>query len=109
MKDKKLFYRRKFINPHGDGAAYLLGKIERRVHSGTNERYDYDAYLKIADCNRVIDLEFDVYGDLTEATRSLAARVNKVNVLIDALTAFRDVLDQEHKALLKRKYGKGKE
>jgi hypothetical protein len=78
-------HKRLFLNPASTGyTSFILAEVE----SSDGGAYKYGNYLlTIADCKRVIKLEFFLG---TKQARSIALR--KINLLIDVLTRFRDAL-----------------
>lgn len=90
MKKKPLFTFRKraFLNPVSTGHnSHILAEVE----SSDGGDYKWGNYLvTIADCRRVIKLEFFLG---TKQARRIALR--KINLLIDVLTRFRDALTKE--------------
>ena len=82
------FRKRSFLNPISTGhTSYILAEVE----SSDNGAYQWGNYLlTIADCKRIIRLEFAL-GHKRERRRSLA----KINLLINVLTSFRDALVRE--------------
>jgi len=73
------YHKRKFLNKD-DG----LAAIETTI---TLERSDLSASIDISDCNRKVSLDFYMY---TPTTKAINDRINKLNILVDSLTAFRD-------------------
>ena len=80
--------KRSFLNPASTGyTSYILAEVE----SSDGGAYKWGNYLlTIADCKRVIKLEFFLG---TKQDRRIALR--KINLLIDVLTQFRDALAKE--------------
>lgn len=62
MSTDNLLYRRQFLNSeeHG-GTAFVEAQVYATKHR--QDRGDFSASLKIADCSRMVTLDFDVYGD----------------------------------------------
>ena len=85
---KFTFRKRSFLNPVSTGhTSYILAEVE----SSDNGAYRFGNYLlTIADCRRIIRLEFFL-GDKKARRRSL----KKINLLIEILTRFRDALSKE--------------
>jgi hypothetical protein len=85
---KFTFRKRSFLNHISTGhTSYILAEVE----SSQNGDYPWGNYLlTIADCRRIIRLEFAL-GNKGERRRSLA----KINLLIKVLTSFRDALAKE--------------
>ena len=93
----KFSYRkRSFLNPTSTGhTSYILAEVE----SSQNGEYPWGSnMLTIADCKRIIRLEFFL-GRKQERRRSL----KKLNLLIDVLTRFREVLIKESELIDKAK------
>lgn len=82
------FRKRVFLNPTSTGnTSHILTEVE----SSRSGEYKWGTYmLTIADCRRRIQLEFFL-GTRRARRISLA----KINLLIDALTQFRDALIAE--------------
>lgn len=80
--------KRSFLNPASTGyTSYILAEVE----SSDGGAYKWGNYLlTIADCKRVIKLEFFLG---TKKDRRIALR--KINLLIDVLMRFRDALVKE--------------
>ena len=80
--------KRSFLNPASTGyTSYIFAEVE----SSDGGAYKWGNYLlTIADCKRVIKLEFFLG---TKQGRRIALR--KINLLIDVLTRFRDALARE--------------
>jgi hypothetical protein len=80
--------KRAFLNPTSTGyTSYVFAEVE----SSDGGAYKWGNYLiTIADCKRVIKLEFFLG---TKQSRRIALR--KINLLIDVLTRFRDALAKE--------------
>jgi hypothetical protein len=99
-------HSRKFLNKnHG------IAAIETSIESYTWSS-GVDATVKISDCNRQVSLDFSVYEK-----KDLSCSVDKLNLIINELCKFRDVLlANEHEmyeafelAAKKRKDDKKKE
>lgn len=90
------FRKRAFLNPASTGhTSYILVEVE----SSENGEYPWGTnLLTLADCKRVIRIEFFL-GMKRERRRSLA----KLNLLIDTLTRFRDALTKESELIDKAK------
>lgn len=73
------YYRREFLNRPGKHAgAYVLASINRSAPYGT---------VTIADCDRIVRLEFDG-ADASDRRNA----IRKATVLIETLTDFRNAL-----------------
>lgn len=93
----KFSYRkRSFLNPTSSGhTSYILAEVE----SSQSGEYRWGTnMLTIADCKRIIRLEFFL-GRTQERRRSL----KKINLLIEILTRFRDALIKEAELIDKAK------
>ena len=88
MKDIYIFRKRAFLNPVSTNqTSYILAHVES-THEG---RYKWGSNLiYIADCKRVIQLEFFLGN-----ARGRRLSLQKINLLIDVLTRFRDALVKE--------------
>lgn len=88
MKSIFSFRKRLFLSPVSTGStSYILVETE----SSRNGEYKWGTYmLTIADCRRRIQLEFFLG---TKKARRIS--IAKLNLLIDVLTRFRDVLVKE--------------
>ena len=88
MRPLFTFCKRLFLNPTSTGqTSYILAEVE----SSRNGEYKWGHYmLTLADCRRRIQLEFFL-GTKQARRRSL----QKINLLIDVLTRFRDALVKE--------------
>ena len=95
-KKRSVFTLRKraFMNPPSTGhTSFILAEVE----SSQNGEYRWGTnMLTLADCHRVIRIEFFL-GNNRERRRSL----KKINLLIDTLTGFREALAKE-KALIEK-------
>jgi len=82
------FRKRLFLNPASTGyTSFILAEVE----SSQGGAYKFGNYLlMLADCKRVIQLEFFLG---TRQARRLALR--KIDLLIDVLTGFREALQKE--------------
>jgi hypothetical protein len=90
------FRKRAFLNPVSTNqTSYILAHVEDS-HGGT-ERHGTNL-LVIADCKRVVQLEFFL-GTKRHRRQSLA----KINLLIDILARFRDALIKESAGIEKVK------
>lgn len=80
--------KRAFLNPPSTGqTSYVLVEVE----SSQNGDYPWGTnMLTLADCNRSIRIEFFLG---TERDRNIS--IDKINLLIDNLTTFRETLIKE--------------
>ena len=58
-----------------------------------------DATVKIADCSRSINLDFDIYGGEEAPSNLMDNNIEKIDSIIKELQAFRRVLKREYKKL----------
>lgn len=78
---------RKWLNPKGTAFVEVISEYE-------DDNYDAGYQVKIADCNRIVTLEFDFYGNTVgEKNRKRKARLRKVNILIDVLSKLKEKLE----------------
>ena len=87
-KDIFTLRKRSFLNPISTGnTSFILAEAE----SSNKGEYKWGHYMvTIADCRRLIELEFFLG---TKQARRISLR--KINLLIDVLTRFRDALAKE--------------
>lgn len=92
MKSTVAFRKRSFLNPVSTGhTSYILAEAE----SSHNGEYKWGTYmLTIADCRRRILIEF-----FLGTKRARRISIAKINLLIEVLTRFRDVLLKEHELI----------
>ena len=88
MRPRFSFLKRTFLNPVSSGqTSFILAEVE----SSRDGEYKWGHYmLTLADCRRRIQLEFFL-GTKTARRHSL----QKIDLLIDVLTRFRDALLKE--------------
>lgn len=81
---KRSFFRREFLNNEEDGGiAFIRGYINEPNNEG-----DFDAGLSIADCNRIVELDFQTYGESRDNVRQKALRLRRVvNAYVAVLLA----------------------
>lgn len=74
--NERVFYERQFLNSeeHG-GTAFVEATIRAGRHSDSSGWID--ANFSVADCSRVVDLDFDVYGDSDENVRQKLNRLEQ--------------------------------
>lgn len=88
MKAIYTFRKRAFLNPISTNQT---SHIHAHVESSHDGAYRWgDNLIYLADCKRVIELEFFLG---TERHRRIS--LAKINLLIDVLTSFRDALARE--------------
>ena len=82
------FYRRRFLNRRGYHAgAYVLADISL-ARSSDRQRVWLNADLTVADCGRIVTLDFDITGH-----RDVANALHKARLLRDVIVAFTDALE----------------
>jgi hypothetical protein len=88
MKTTYAFRRRAFLNPlSANETSYIFAHVE----SSQDGAYRWgDNLIFIADCHRVVQLEFAI---ATKQKRRIS--LAKLDLLIDVLTSFRDALSKE--------------
>lgn len=84
----KHFHRRTFLNPISTGQTSFIDAVVEHSFNGSDSLIN--CLITIADCRRVIQLEF-LQANKQHRRRSLA----KINLLIDTLTRFRDAMKRE--------------
>ena len=91
-----VFRKRAFLNPVStDHTSYVHAVVE----SSNEGEYPWGTnMLTIADCKRVVELEFFV-----GSARNRRLSLKKINLLIKILTAFRDALMREIAMIDKRR------
>ena len=98
MATKVLFRKRQFLNRMGHhSGAFIFAEILRESWTHTNKKTKQksthshrDITLSIADCSRIINLDFDL-GYLPEARNGL----KKLDILIDTLKEFKEAYTKE--------------
>lgn len=98
MATKVLFRKRKFLNRMGHhSGAFIFAEILRESWTHRDKKTKKksthshrDITLSIADCSRIINLDFDL-GCLLEAKNGL----KKLDILIDTLKKFKEAYTQE--------------
>jgi hypothetical protein len=80
-----IMYRREFLNSddHG-GTAFLEASVSK------SDKSYVSAHFKIADCNRIVDLDFDVWN-----ASDARERLQKLKRMRTAFTAFEKALKAE--------------
>ena len=86
------YRKRVFLSPISTGfTSYIFAEAE----SSDEGEYKLGNYmLVLADCRRRIELEF-----FLGTSRHRRQSLNKINLLIDTLTGFRDALEKESKLI----------
>jgi hypothetical protein len=88
MKCIFAYRKRAFLNPASTGYTSYIHAVVESSHDG---EYQYGGnLLYIADCTRVISLEFFIGN-----ARARRLSLKKINLLIEVLTSFRDALAKE--------------
>lgn len=88
MPTKKLMYRRRFLNrPKHHTGAHVIARVE--VENTRSGKPFVDASLRLADCNRVVELDFNVY-DRADAKNAL----HKAKLLRDLIDEFAESLEE---------------
>jgi len=82
------FHKRTFLNPISTGHTSFIDALVETSYNGSDKLIN--CLLTIADCKRLIRLEF-LLSSKEHRRRSL----KKINLLIDILTRFRDALVKE--------------
>jgi hypothetical protein len=82
------FHKRTFLNPISTGYTSFIDALVETSFNGSDKLIN--CLLTIADCRRVIRLEF-LLSNKEDRRRSL----RKIDLLIKVLTAFRDALKRE--------------
>jgi hypothetical protein len=93
MKTNTLIkYRsRKFLNPsHGMAAIQVSAHYNEYAMGSDDSKLtrEMDVTVAISDCGGTINLDFHAYNE-----KARAARIKKVNLIIDELIAVREVLE----------------
>ena len=82
---------RRFLNrPGHHRGAYIVARVpdvDSCRARGCLHTWCYDAVLDIADCSRVVQLDFDM-----ETAVQRRNAIAKANLLVDVITQFRDAL-----------------
>jgi len=92
MNMAKHFHKRTFLNPVSTGLTSFIDALVEHSFNGSDSLIN--CLITIADCRRVIRLEFFL-ANKEHRRRSLA----KINLLIETLTGFRDALVKESKLI----------
>lgn len=80
MSDRA-FYRRQFLNNEEQGGtAFVEGSVD--FVRGKPEHKSLDAGLKIADCDRVVTLQFGIWSE--EDATNIRQKINKFRRTVDA-------------------------
>ncbi len=89
MPTRKLMYRRQFLNRRGQHSGAHAIAIVEVVHNPKKDRTHVEGSLRLADCYRVIELDFRVF-DLADAKNSL----HKAKLLRELIGDFSDKLEK---------------
>lgn len=105
---KTIFNVRKFLNSSCyHSTAFIFARLTKSIIKGSKnkktgkrgkDRFWYDAELKIADCDRMINLSIDTYNKI-----STKNTVRKLDILINVLKEFRKAFSKEMEATNKNK------
>jgi len=88
MAENYAYLKREFLNPVDTAkVSFIYAQVESSIHGSDPS---INNVILIADCRRVITLDFFV-GDAEFRRRSLA----KINLLIDTFTEFKEALEKE--------------
>lgn len=97
MTEKIIYRNRKFLNKKGHHAgAYIIAKITREISTYRSKEgkdkpvipsVSYDHILTIADCRRIINLDFEC-----NTKKNYKNSIQKLDILIDVLNKFRNVM-----------------
>lgn len=88
----KLLYIRKFLNTEEEGGAAYVEATVGELEASSKGDLHMSAQLSISDCNRVITLDFDVWGK--ERVPELRAKIGRLR---QAVVAFEKVLLEQYK------------
>lgn len=95
--DKTRFYVRRFLNrPHHYEGAYVILRVEDTSEATLDRRWS-DITCVLADCNRKIDISFDL--DSVESRRN---SLHKAKVLADSFREFYEALAEEAEVVADR-------
>lgn len=93
MKEKKLYYSRRFLNKKGHhSTAFVFSEVTKtfcKNTKGKNVSY-IDADLKISDCDRVINLSIEL-----NTKRSTNNTLHKLDTLISTLQELKSIILKE--------------
>jgi hypothetical protein len=86
-------YRRRFLNRPGHHAgAYAIAEV--RVYAGRKKRHGHvSASLAIADCSRVVDLDFYASDEASAANAVYKARLLR-DIVVDFTNAYERAIDE---------------
>ena len=98
---KTLNSKRAWLNPYGHGHIVTSVTTTERERSaimakkhGPGIERDVDAVFDLADCSRIVSLDFEVYGPENEKKKLIAERRKKVRLLRDVVNSFADAYEQ---------------
>ena len=87
---RRLFYRRSFLNRRGYNAgAYVIAEVELVA---SRDGTDVQASVDIADCNRLVSLDF--YVDCLDGAGARGNALHKARLLRDTLIVFTEHLER---------------
>jgi hypothetical protein len=92
----RAFSRRQFLNTEEDGgAAYIKASVNEAETTGSGKGKYFDAEFCIADCGRVVTLDFSVYGSDGGGTANARQKIAKLRRAVVAFEkALLDQLDE---------------
>lgn len=95
MADTTVFKRRQFLNTEGEGGAAYIKAHVNEMQTYPDGGGNVDAEFVIADCNRIVSLDFGAYGkDATSNIRQKITKFRRAVVAFEAaLLAQLDLLD----------------
>ncbi len=93
-KEDVIFERREFLNLAGhNGMANIVANIVKSDYGNDNEDYrNVECKLDFADCSRVVNMEINLSDEYSRENA-----LYKVDVLLDVLKDFREVIVKEGK------------
>jgi hypothetical protein len=102
MKDKNVFYLRKFLNKKGHHSnAFIYAEISKNSSPSKNKKKENiwrDSELKIGDCDRIVNLSMDL-----NSINATLNSIHKLDILIDTLKAFKRAFIKEVNLMRKGK------
>lgn len=89
-------FQRQFLNTEEYGGSAHIEARVGEVEVGRDGDKHVDAQFSVADCNRIVDLDFSIYGaEAAENARvKLRRLVRSVNAFAKAMTAALDEIDR---------------
>lgn len=96
-----IYYYRDFLNPVGHGNAFIEAEVAGRDEYLAHHAGHARAELTIADCNRIITLDFSTWGD--DGTAKMREKIIKFRgVVIDFAQHALDEYDRVDEELARR-------